>query len=252
MAAVPGEQEPLHSSTLVQPPAGAIRLSAGVTAAEDRRLDSGDEGSLRAQPDRLAPHRQRARRGREPRLRRHDAAADRRHRPGPQPPRRRGRRSSTTSRWLGIDWDEGPVRQSERQERYREAAAGLPGPLPGRDAAARGRHARPTTSRASSTTSTSRSPTSSAATTTGPTRSSTARSRLALGGRAARVHPLRARARTRTARRSRSAPRAPRSPRCASEGIPAEAVRAYLEELGIPRHDVHLDLGADPLARGRA
>src|SRR3954452_7498782 len=26
-------------------------------------------------------------------------------------------------------------------------------------------------------------------------------------------------------------------------GIPPEAVRAYLEELGIPRHDVHLDLG---------
>src|SRR5262249_25672780 len=26
-------------------------------------------------------------------------------------------------------------------------------------------------------------------------------------------------------------------------GIPAEAVRAYLEELGLPRHDVHLDLG---------
>jgi glutamyl-tRNA synthetase len=26
------------------------------------------------------------------------------------------------------------------------------------------------------------------------------------------------------------------------EGIPAEAVRAYLEELGTPRHDVHLDL----------
>jgi glutamyl/glutaminyl-tRNA synthetase len=25
------------------------------------------------------------------------------------------------------------------------------------------------------------------------------------------------------------------------EGIPAEAVRAYLEELGVPRHDVHLD-----------
>jgi glutamyl/glutaminyl-tRNA synthetase len=29
-------------------------------------------------------------------------------------------------RWLGIDWDEGPVRQSERGDRYREAAAGLP------------------------------------------------------------------------------------------------------------------------------
>src|SRR5438105_9633801 len=27
--------------------------------------------------------------------------------------------------WLGIGWDEGPVRQSERQERYREAAAAL-------------------------------------------------------------------------------------------------------------------------------
>src|SRR5207253_2183205 len=29
-------------------------------------------------------------------------------------------------RWLGIDWDEGPVRQSDRGERYRETAAGLP------------------------------------------------------------------------------------------------------------------------------
>jgi glutamyl-tRNA synthetase len=28
--------------------------------------------------------------------------------------------------WLGIDWDEGPVRQSERAERHREAVAGLP------------------------------------------------------------------------------------------------------------------------------
>ena len=27
--------------------------------------------------------------------------------------------------WLGLSWDEGPVRQSERQERYREAAAPL-------------------------------------------------------------------------------------------------------------------------------
>src|SRR5207248_10932645 len=25
-------------------------------------------------------------------------------------------------------------------------------------------------------------------------------------------------------------------------GIPAEAVRAYLEELGLPRHDIHYDL----------
>ncbi len=28
-------------------------------------------------------------------------------------------------RWLGVDWDEGPVRQSERQDRYREAASEL-------------------------------------------------------------------------------------------------------------------------------
>jgi glutamyl/glutaminyl-tRNA synthetase len=28
-------------------------------------------------------------------------------------------------RWLGLEWDEGPVRQSERQLRYREAAEGL-------------------------------------------------------------------------------------------------------------------------------
>jgi glutamyl-tRNA synthetase len=27
--------------------------------------------------------------------------------------------------WLGLAWDEGPVRQSERQERYREAARPL-------------------------------------------------------------------------------------------------------------------------------
>src|SRR5512132_4470384 len=33
--------------------------------------------------------------------------------------------------WLGIEWDEGPVRQSERGERYREAAAGLPQPFEG-------------------------------------------------------------------------------------------------------------------------
>ena len=29
-------------------------------------------------------------------------------------------------RWLGLGWDEGPVRQSDRGDRYREAAAGLP------------------------------------------------------------------------------------------------------------------------------
>src|SRR5256885_1634502 len=28
-------------------------------------------------------------------------------------------------RWLGLEWEEGPVRQSERQDRYREAGAAL-------------------------------------------------------------------------------------------------------------------------------
>src|SRR5829696_6114381 len=35
-------------------------------------------------------------------------------------------------RWLGVEWDEGPVRQSERQERYREAAEQLGGDRFGR------------------------------------------------------------------------------------------------------------------------
>ena len=35
------------------------------------------------------------------------------------------------------------------------------------------------------------------------------------------------------------------------EGIPAAAVRAYLDELGLPRHDVSLDLAAHPAARDR-
>ena len=64
-------------------------------------------------------------RGREPAARRLDAPADRRHRPGAQRARRRGGDPRATSSWLGIAWDEGPVRQSERQERYREAAAPL-------------------------------------------------------------------------------------------------------------------------------
>jgi len=30
-------------------------------------------------------------------------------------------------RWLGIDWDEGPIRQSERAERHRAAARSAAG-----------------------------------------------------------------------------------------------------------------------------
>ena len=41
--------------------------------------------------------------------------------------------------WLGVDWDEGPVRQSDRAERHREAGAPLGDRFDGRDAPARGR-----------------------------------------------------------------------------------------------------------------
>ena len=116
----------------------------------------------------------------------------------PRPPDRRHRPERTLPGgeeailsdldWLGIDWDEGPFRQSERAERHAEAAALA------LDAAAQcatrtarsGSPARrwpaptaprPTSSRRSPTTSTSASPTSSAAPTTGRTRRCTSGSR---------------------------------------------------------------------------
>ena len=108
------------------------------------------------------------------------------------------------------------------------------------DAAARRRHRRPITSRASSTTSTSGSRTSSAATTTGRTRSCTG---LARGARRRRRpeyvhHGLLLGA---DGKKLSKRPARRRSRRSARTGIPAEAVRAYLEELGLPAHDVHLD-----------
>ena len=48
------------------------------------------------------------------------SAADRRYRPGAIDSGERRRRSSTRSRWLNLDWDEGPVFQSARVERHRE------------------------------------------------------------------------------------------------------------------------------------
>ena len=59
--------------------------------------------------------------GCEPRFRRVDAAADRRHGPGAERP---GREEAILEdlRWLGVAWEEGPVRQSERAESYRQAA----------------------------------------------------------------------------------------------------------------------------------
>src|ERR671927_361930 len=142
--------------------------------------------------------------------------------------------------WLGIEWDEGPVRQSERQERYREAAAPLGARFGGttllrEDGTAtyqlasvvddvdfgithvvRGNDHRP---------------------------NEALHRRLfeALGARppefvyhglilGADGKKLSKRAEGVTVASLREA------------GIPGEAVRAYLEELGLPRHDVHYDL----------
>jgi len=145
-------------------------------------------------------------------------------------------------RWLGVDWDEGPARQSERAARHMEAAreAGLPQRFEGvmlwRD---------------------DESPTFHLASVVDdidfgithvirgsdhrPNEALHAALHRALGSEPpAVVHhglvvgedgkKLSKRAEGATVASLREA------------GYPAEAVRAYLEELGLPRHDVHLDL----------
>ena len=142
--------------------------------------------------------------------------------------------------WLGVAWDEGPVRQSERQERYREAAAPLGDRFQGttllrEDGSAtyqlatvvddldfgithvlRGNDHR-------------------------PNEAVHRRLHEALGTRPPEyLHhglilgedgkKLSKRAPGATVASLRDA------------GIPPEAVRAYLEELGLPAHDVHYDL----------
>jgi glutamyl-tRNA synthetase len=143
-------------------------------------------------------------------------------------------------RWLGVERDEGPVRASERGARHREAAAGLPqrfgGVMLWRDDGSptyhlasvvddidfgithviRGNDHRP----------------------------NEALHRMlheALGTRPpAYIHHglvLGADGR-KLSKRARGATVAS----LRDEGIPGEAVREYLDELGLPRHDVHLDL----------
>src|SRR6476659_10610676 len=147
----------------------------------------------------------------------------------------------TDLEWLAVEWDEGPVRQSERQDVYREAAARIGGDRFGKitllreDGSAtyqlasvvddidfgithviRGNDHRPNE----------------------PLHAKLAR---ALGAEPPEyMHhglilgddgkKLSKRVEGATVASLRDA------------GIPAEAVRAYLEELGLPRHDVHLDL----------
>src|SRR3954447_579261 len=142
--------------------------------------------------------------------------------------------------WLGLDWDEGPVRQSERRERHLEAAEGLGARFDGT-----------TLVREDGT------PTYHLASVvddvdfeiTHVVRGNDHRPNEALHRRLFEVlgakppefvhhglilgedgKKLSKRAEGATVAQLREA------------GIPAEAVRAYLEELGVPRHDVHYDL----------
>jgi glutamyl-tRNA synthetase len=150
--------------------------------------------------------------------------------------------------WLGISWDEGPVLQSSRFVRHREAALEIGEP----DAEGALRFARTTLLRADGT------PTYQLASAvddldfeiTHVIRGSDHRANevlqaqlvAALGGTPPEyVHHglLLGEDGKKLSKRHGATSVAD----LREAGIPAEAVRAYLDELGLPRHDVHLDLG---------
>jgi glutamyl/glutaminyl-tRNA synthetase len=151
-------------------------------------------------------------------------------------------------RWLGVDWDEGPTRQSERLERHREAASAV-GTLDQEGAL---RHERLTLLRPDGT------PTYHLASVvddrdfgiTHVVRGADHRPNSELQQRLARAlgfeppeyvhHGLILGDDGKKLSKRNSPVATVRDLREA--GIPAAAVRAYLEELGEPAHDVHLDL----------
>jgi glutamyl/glutaminyl-tRNA synthetase len=150
--------------------------------------------------------------------------------------------------WLGVPWDEGPVRQSERFVRHREAAHLIGEP----DAEGALRFGRTTLLRPDG------SPTYQLASVvddvdfgiTHVIRGADHRDNAALQGelfRALGAEPphfahhglvLGEDGKKLSKRHGVSSLADLRA-----AGIPAEAARAYLDELGLPRHDVHLDLG---------
>lgn len=142
--------------------------------------------------------------------------------------------------WLGVGWDEGPVRQSERAARYREAAAELPARFDGiqllrEDGSATYQLASVVDDGDFAITHVIR------GNDHRPNEAVHRALHAALGTPAPEyVHvglilgedgkKLSKRAAGATVASLRDA------------GYPAEAVRAYLDELGLPAHDVHLDL----------
>jgi glutamyl-tRNA synthetase len=145
-------------------------------------------------------------------------------------------------RWLGIDWDEGPVRQSERAARHLEAAqaAALPQRFEGimlwRDDGSPTFHLASVVDDVDFGI-------------THVIRGSDHRANEAVHAgifRALGVEPpavihhglvVGADGKKLSKRADGSTVASLRD-----DGYPAEAVRAYLEELGVPKHDVHLDL----------
>ena len=143
-------------------------------------------------------------------------------------------------RWLGVAWDEGPVRQSEHGERYREAAAGLGERFDGvtlirEDGTATFHLASVVDDADFGITHVIR------GADHRPNESLHRRLHEALGTRPPEyIHHglvLGPDGRKLSKRHGLSSLADLRD-----AGIPPAAVRAYLEELGLPRHDVHLDV----------
>jgi glutamyl-tRNA synthetase len=149
--------------------------------------------------------------------------------------------------WLGVRWDEGPVRQSERADRHREAARAIGA----EDDEGAVRFGRTTLLRPDG------SPTYPLATAVDEVDfaiTHVIRGADHRDGTALQVELIRALGAEppeyvhhgllvgedgrKLSKRHGAATLAD----LRDEGIPGEAVRRYLEELGIPRHDVHLDL----------
>ena len=162
--------------------------------------------------------------------------------------------------WLGIDWDEGPIRQSARAERHAEAAALALEAGAVRDPDGSIRLAGTTLARADGTA------TYQLATVVDdldlgithiirgsdhrPNEEVQQRIARALGGELPEVihHGLLlGDDGKKLSKRAEHASVAD----LRDEGIPAAAVRAYLDELGLPRHDVQSRSRANPAARDR-